>query len=167
MQTYTSGNYTATNGSVTKNMFLILSMEEKEKLAVKVKQLELDRDAKIEAGKLEPMYTKGGALMTHCKRPGTWIGKDEEAIVFLKRMCLWLEWDFSENIDPTMYQIDTIVDKTIQKIYGPHIKFYDWMKLQSSGIMTRSSLGEYMQDKRDIVNHLKQTGRLPEEFIVP
>lgn len=167
MQTYMSGTYQGSKGGVAKNLFIILTVDEKERLAALTRALEEDRDKKIADGSLKPMYTKGGKLMSFCKRPGTWVGKDEEAIVFLKRMCLWLEWDFSENIDPTTYQLDTIVNKTIQKIYGPHIKFYEWLKVNSTGILKKDEMYNHMQFKREIVENLKNKGRLPEHFPMP
>lgn len=167
MQYYQSRAYeTMYPGQFSKNLFLIMDDEELFRLEQNVKQLEEDIKTAIEEGKLKVAMTKAGKLGS---RGTGWNSKDEEALVFLKRMTLWMAYPESEGIDPTQWQIDTIVNKMLVKVYGRHFgQFNNWMRLWvDTTKMESADLRTRMNRKRYIVSTLKEEGLLDMGHPIP
>lgn len=153
MKYYVSKNYESYKGMAFgkwgSNTFLVLSDEERFRLGDKVEQLEKD----IKANPLKKRFNK----------------HDRAALVFLKRMCVWTIYEESEAIDPTQYQIDTIVNKLLMKVYGPYFgEFINWLKLWvESEKMTADEMRDHMDRKRRIIRKMKAASMLPQEFKEP
>lgn len=168
MKYYQSRAYeTMYPGQFAKNTFLILDMKDESfRLEEKVRQLEEDIEEAIETGRLKKEITKGGKLAS---RGSGWNKKDEEALVFLKRMTLWCAYPESEGIDPTQWQINTIVNRMLMKVYGRHYgQFNNWMQIWvDTTKMDSTELRQRMNLKRKIVAQLKEEGLLPKGHPVP
>lgn len=174
MRYYKSKSYESMYpGMFASNLFLVMDATERFNLESHIEKLLEDIEDQLESGKLVRHLTKTGALAK--KGKGTdptkkyWNAKDDEAIVFLKRMCWYTVYPESEAIDPTIYQLQTIVEKMLTKIYGMHYgQFINWMKLwHDTQGMDATDMRDHMQAKRDLIKSLKVEGMLPQEFRLP
>lgn len=174
MRYYISKTYeTMWPGTYARNTFLIMDEEERLRLGDQIIGLIDHIEQMKEEGKLIPLYTKTGKLSKTGKGPDKskryWVEKDEEAIVFLKRMCFWTIFKESESIDPTVHQLETIVDKMLSKVYGLHYgKFVNWMRLfHDTNQLDSTEMRKHMDYKRKCVAQLKEEGLLPQGFPSP
>lgn len=165
MRLYTSSAYTNFDlNQYSRNLFMILSDEERFRLSDKIYQLETDIKIKLENGTLENAYLKDGVTL---KKQGGGLGvlvqKDYEAIEFLKRMTHFTDYSNSEMIDPTSHQISTIVEKMLAKVYRKD--FYHWMEMWIDPIrMDILDMKDWMDRKRSIFHQMKREGLLDESF---
>lgn len=148
MRYYVSKTYEDFRGHYSRNVFLVLSDQERINLEDKIEQLIKD----IELNPYGKKFNK----------------KDKEAIVFLKRMCWFTTYPESQAIDPCKQQIDTIVFKLLRKVYNPFkAELINWLELYvDSRKMTAEEMKAHMNRKRGIAFKLKNEGLLPEDFVV-
>lgn len=148
MRYYVSNTYEDFRGHYSRNVFLVLSDDERFRLEDAIEQLLID----MEANPYGKKFNK----------------KDKEAIVFLKRMCWFTAYPESQAIDCCQQQIDTIVFKLLRKVYNPFkAELINWLELYvNTEKMTADEMREHMNRKRSIAKKLKDEGLLPEDFVV-
>ena len=163
MKLYYSELYQSYKG-ITRNIIYILSPEERIDLGDFIRQLEDHRDELLERGILEYHYTKKGTLSKKSKehpdyKKYYWNQKDEEAIEFLKRLCYFTDFPESIMLDPTDYQIEGIVDKMLNKIYGRfNGQFSNWLQVELDGQLNKEELRKHMNEKRALFKKVKDAG---------
>lgn len=162
MQLYQSLSYQNFNATAwSRNTFYLLDHEERFKLTDMILELEDDINERIKDGTLKPLYLKDGKTLKKTGGgPRDINKKDLEAITFLKRICHFSEFPESDMIDPTSYQLSTIVDKLLYKVYNKG--FVDWMKLYiDRDKLEPEEMREWMTMKRSIFYSLKDEGLIP------
>lgn len=174
MRYYKSKTYeTMFPGAYASNVFLVMNTKERFALEQKIEQLLEDIEEQIEEGTMVIHRRKDGTLAKTGKGKDRtkkyFNGKDEEAIVFLKRMTWYTTYEESEAIDPTLHQLQTIVEKLLTKVYGMHYgQFVNWMQLwHDTNQMTADDMRLHMTEKRTLIKQLKEEGLLPQDFKLP
>lgn len=168
MQLYQSRTYEQFNyGTYARNLFYILDHDERFKLKEMIEELESKINEMIIEGRLKPLYLKNGKDL---KKTGgdrsNLVGKDLEAIDFLKRICHFTEYPESVMLDPTAHQVETIVDKLLTKIYGK--SFIDWIRVYvDRDKLDAHQMRDWMDTKRSIFFDLKDEGLLAKDFRLP
>lgn len=168
MRLYQSNLYEQHNlGEYTRNLFYILEDEERFRLADAIEQLEADVNEMVSEGRLKPLYLKDGKTLR--KKGGNQsnlVGKDIEAIDFLKRMCHFTEYPESVMLDITSYQAETIINKLLQKVY--YKDFIDWLKLYvDRDKLNPHQMRSLMDRKRDMFFTLQDEGLIDKKKKLP
>lgn len=62
-------------------------------------------------------------------------------------------------LDPTDYQIEGIVDKMLNKIYGRfNGQFINWLQVELDGQLNKEELRKHMNEKRALFKKVKDAG---------
>lgn len=170
MKFYTSNAYqqmTNFGPQTAYNTFYMLSNEERFRLTDNIKQLEEDIEEKLESGYFTVALTKKGTMRNTTKSLYEICKKDLEAIDFLKRMCWFTEYSDSVALDPTKYQIETIVNKLLFKVYKPK-SFIQWMEVYLDPTnVSPMDMRNWMDKKRNIFKQLKNEGLISKDKVLP
>jgi hypothetical protein len=150
MRLFKTNPYRNAEGVLATNMFFVLDDVERDNLATMLILLLEDIDAGLAAKTLK------------------WNKWDAMSLDFLKRCCLYGEYEEAEMMDLSSKQLFNFVEKTLAKVYGRGMTFEVWMdvnidKAKGLGWMTSDEAQENMQHKRTLHRHYKKKMALRKE----
>lgn len=140
MRLFKTNPYQNAAGVTTTNLFFVLDDEERNNLSTMLILLLEDIDEGLAAKTLK------------------WNKWDAMSLDFLKRCCMYGEYDESEMMDLSSKQLFNFVEKTLAKVYGRGMTFEVWMdvnidKAKGLGWMTSDEALVNMQHKRTLQRH--------------